>query len=62
MNTKDYRLYGCHFTKEEYGFIKRKLKKLSNRNSETKITDTQVLLELFKLALKEEKEEKRQEI
>lgn len=62
MNTKDYRLYGYHFTKEEYGFIKRKLKKLSNRNSETKITDTQVLLELFKLALKEEKEEKRQEI
>lgn len=49
-------------TKEEYGFIKRKLKKLSNRNSETKITDTQVLLELFKLALKEEKEEKGQEI
>lgn len=55
MNTKDYRIYGCHFTKEEYGFIKRKLKKLCNQTGETRKTNTQILLELFKLALKEEK-------
>lgn len=25
-----YRLYGCHFTKEEYTFIQKKIKRLSN--------------------------------
>ena len=58
MNTKDYRIYGCHFTKEEYSFIKRKLKKLCSQTDETKKTNTEVLLDLFKLALKEEKNRK----
>lgn len=49
---KKYRLYGCHFTKEEYTFIQKKIKRLSNISGQ-KISNTQVLIELFKLALKD---------
>lgn len=48
---KDYRLYGCHFTKEEYNFIQNKIKKISN---------SRILIKLFKLALKNENEQKGQ--
>ena len=43
---KKYRLYGCHFTKEEYTFIQKKIKKLSNINGQ-KMSNTLVLIELF---------------
>lgn len=49
---KKYRLYGCHFTKEEYTFIQKKIKKLSNINGQ-KMSNTLGLIELFKLALKD---------
>lgn len=47
-----YRLYGCHFTKEEYTFIQKKIKKLSNIKGQ-KRNNTQILIELFKLALRD---------
>ena len=28
MNTKDYRLYGCHFTEKDFDYINSKLDKL----------------------------------
>lgn len=46
-----YRLYGCHFTKEEYTFIQKKIKRLSNIKGQ-KRNNTQILIELFKLALR----------
>lgn len=46
-----YRLYGCHFTKEEYAFIQKKIKRLSNIKGQ-KRNNTQILIELFKLALR----------
>lgn len=46
-----YRLYGCHFTKEEYTFIQKKIKRLSNIKGQ-KRSNTQILIELFKIALK----------
>ena len=49
---KKYRLYGCHFTKEEYTFIQKKIKKLSNIKGQ-KRNNTQILIELFKLALRD---------
>ena len=52
-----YRLYGCHFTKKEYTFIQKKIKKLSNINGQ-KRSNTQILIELFKLALKDKIEMK----
>ena len=57
IESKGYRIYGCHFTKEEYVFIKKRLKKLCKTDG-LKMTNTEVLLGL----LKEEKEEKGQEI
>lgn len=47
-----YRLYGCHFTKKEYTFIHNKLKKLREINGQRR-SNTQILIELFKLALKD---------
>lgn len=52
-----YRLYGCHFTKEEYKFIQNKIKKISNIHGE-KISNSRILIELFKLALKDKDEQK----
>ena len=52
-----YRLYGCWFTKEEYIFIKNKLKELREINGE-KRNNTEILIELFKLALKDENDMK----
>lgn len=52
-----YRLYGCHFTKEEYIFIQKKIKRLSNIRGQ-KRSNTQILIELFKLALKDKNEMK----
>ena len=52
-----YRLYGCWFTKEEYVFIKNKLKELREINGE-KRNNTEILIELFKLALEDENEMK----
>ncbi|AVQ27974.1 hypothetical protein [Fusobacterium ulcerans] len=52
-----YRLYGCHFIKEEYIFIQKKIKKLSHINGQ-KRNNTQILIELFKLALRDENEMK----
>lgn len=50
---KDYRLYGCHFTEKEYQFINQKIKE-TNENRIKKISNTEIILELFRLALKEE--------
>ncbi|MEG9320783.1 hypothetical protein [Fusobacterium varium] len=50
-----YRLYGCHFTKEEYDFIQKKIKKLNNIKVQ-KRNNTQILIELFKLALRDKME------
>lgn len=52
-----YRLYGCWFTKEEYIFIKNKLKELREINGE-KRNNTEILIELFKLALEDENDMK----
>lgn len=52
-----YRLYGCHFTKEEYTFIQNELKKLREINGQRR-SNTQILVELFKLALKDKNEMK----
>ena len=52
-----YRLYGCWFTKEEYIFIKNKLKELWEINGE-KRNNTEILIELFKLALEDENDMK----
>ena len=52
-----YRLYGCWFTKEEYIFIKNKLKELREINGE-KRNNTEILIELFKLALEDENKSK----
>lgn len=57
IRSKGYRIYGCHFTKEEYVFIKKRLKKLCKTDG-LRMSNTEVLLGLFKLALQEEKEEK----
>lgn len=51
------RLYGCHFTKEEYTFIQKKIKRLSNIKGQRR-NNTQILIELFKLALKDKNEMK----
>lgn len=52
---KYYRLYGCRFTEEEYIFIKRKLEKLKkvNRVNGKKRSNSEILIELFKLALED---------
>lgn len=52
-----YRLYGCWFTKEEYIFIQNKLKELREINGE-KRNNTEILIELFKLALEDENDMK----
>ena len=52
-----YRLYGCWFTNEEYIFIKNKLKELREINGE-KRNNTEILIELFKLALEDENDMK----
>lgn len=52
-----YRLYDCWFTKEEYIFIKNKLKELREINGE-KRNNTEILIELFKLALEDENDMK----
>ena len=52
-----YRLYGCWFTKEEYIFIKNKLKELREINGE-KRNNTEILIELFKLELEDENDMK----
>lgn len=50
---KYYRLYGCYFTEEEYIFIKSKLRELQTINGQ-KRGNTQILVDLFKLALEDE--------
>lgn len=50
-------MYGCWFTKEEYIFIKNKLKELREINGE-KRNNTEILIELFKLALEDENDMK----
>ena len=57
IKSKGYRIYGCHFTKEEYVFIKKRLKKLCKSDG-LKRSNTEILLGLFKLTLKAEKEDK----
>ena len=52
-----YRLYGCWFTKKEYIFIKNKLKTLREING-VKRNYTEILIELFKLALEDENKSK----
>ena len=52
-----YRLYGCWLTKKEYIFIKNKLKTLREING-VKRNNTEILIELFKLALEDENKSK----
>ena len=52
-----YRLYGCWVTKKEYIFIKNKLKTLREING-VKRNNTEILIELFKLALEDENKSK----
>lgn len=47
-----YRLYGCKFTEEEYDFLGEVLNKIK-KNSEERLSNTRILLEAFKSALKE---------
>ena len=51
-----YRLYGCWLTKK-YIFIKNKLKTLREING-VKRNNTEILIELFKLALEDENKSK----
>lgn len=53
IKLKYHRLYGCHFTEEEYVFVKNKLKELREINGE-KRNNSKILIELFKLALEDE--------
>lgn len=50
---KDYRLYGCHFTEKEYQFINQKIKEI-NKDNEKKMSNTEIILKLFKFILKED--------
>lgn len=56
-----YRLYGCHFTKREYTFIQNKLKEFQEINGQRR-NNTQILIGLFKLALRDKNEMKGQKL
>lgn len=48
-----HRLYGCHFTEKEYQFINQKIKEI-NKDNEKKMSNTEIILKLFKFILKED--------
>ena len=51
MNKKEsYRLFGCHFKEKDYKYIIRKVNKLKK---ELDMSNTMILLELFKIYNKE---------
>ena len=49
---KTYRLFGCRFIEEDFKYINKKLKKLKKKQD---MSNSEILLELFKIYSKENK-------
>lgn len=55
ISEKAYRLFGCHFDEEDFNYINNELERI---NEKEELSNSMILLELFKMYYEENKKKK----